>query len=60
MIEDRKIGAVSFSEVKVNIVIFITTVNLFPDAGFNMLLLIFSDQIAEALIGESEELVQVI
>lgn len=50
VIEDRKIGAVSFSEVKVNIVIFITTINLFPDAGFYLFLFIFQDQVAEALM----------
>ena len=59
VIEDRKIGSVSFSKVKVNIVIFITTINLFPDAGFDLFLFIFPDQAAEALIGESEELVHI-
>ena len=59
MIKNRKIRAVSFSEVKVNIVIFITTINLFPDAGFYLFLFIFPDQVAEALIGESEELVHI-
>lgn len=31
MIKHRKIGSVSFSKMEVNIIIFITTVNLFPD-----------------------------
>lgn len=41
VIEDRKIGSVSLSKVKVNIVIFITTVNLFPDTCFYLLLFMF-------------------
>ena len=48
VIEDRKIGAVSFSKVKVNIVIFITTINLFPDTGFYLFLFIFPDQAASS------------
>ena len=59
MIKNRKISSVSFSKMKVNIVIFITTINLFPDAGFYLFLFIFQDQVAEALIGESEELVHI-
>ena len=59
VIEDRKIGSVSLSKVKVNIVIFITTVNLFPDTGFDLFLFIFPDQAAEALIGESEQFVHI-
>ena len=31
MIKHRKVGSVSFSKMEVNIVIFITIVNLFPD-----------------------------
>lgn len=31
MIKNRKISSVSFSKMKVNIVIFIAVVNLFPD-----------------------------
>ena len=38
MIKHRKISSVSFSKMEVNIVIFITTVNLFPDTCFYLLL----------------------
>jgi len=41
MIKHRKISSVSFSKMEVNIVIFITTVNLFPDTCFYLLLFMF-------------------
>ena len=51
MIKYRKIRPrFSFSEMKVNIVIFISAVNLFPDAGFYVLLFIFPDQVTEAFL----------
>ena len=46
MVKYRKVSSVSFSKMKVNIVIFITTINLFPDAGFYLFLFIFQDQVA--------------
>ena len=45
MVKYRKVSSVSFSKMKVNIVIFIATVDLFPDACFYLLLLIFAEPI---------------
>lgn len=41
MVKHREVRAVSFSKMKMNIVIFITTVNLFPDTCFYLLLFMF-------------------
>ena len=54
VIKHRKVSSVGFSKMKVNVVIFIASVNLFPDACFNLLLLIFSDQIAEPFLSKPE------
>ena len=54
MIKHGKISSVSFSKMKVNIVIFIACANLFPDACFNLLLFILSDQIAEPFLSKPE------
>ena len=54
MVKHREVRAVSFSKMKMNIVIFITTVNLFPDAGFYLFLLILPNQVMEAFICKSE------
>ena len=54
MIKHGKISSVSFSTMKVNIVIFIAYVNLFSDACFNLLLFILSDQIAEPFLSKPE------
>ena len=54
MVKYRKVSSVSFSKMKVNIVIFIAAVDLFPDACFYLLLLIFADQIVEPFSSKSE------
>ena len=54
MVKHRKVSSVSFSKMKVNIVIFIAAVDLFPDACFYLLLLIFADQIVEPFLSKSE------
>ena len=60
MVEYRKIRTISFSKMEVNIVIFIATINLFPDAGVYLLLLIFTDQIAKPLFCEFKEFINIL
>ena len=50
MVKHREVRAVSFSKMKMNIVIFITTVNLFPDACFYLFLLILPNQVMKAFV----------
>ena len=54
MIKNRKISSVSFSKMKVNIVIFIAVVNLFPDTWFYLLLFIFTNQVVCGQLTEKE------
>ena len=54
MVKNRNIRTVTFSQMKINIVIFIAAVDLFPDACFYLLLLIFADQIAKPFLSKSE------
>ena len=60
VIQHRNVRSVSFSKMKVNIVIFIAAVNLFPDTCFDLLLLVFSNQIAEAFLCEPKELIHIL
>ena len=48
MVKYREVSPVSFLKMKVNIIIFITAVNLFPDACFYLFLLILPNQVMEA------------
>ena len=57
MIQYRKIRSVRLSKMKMNIVIFISAVDLFPNACFYLLLLIFTNQVVKTLIGEPEEFI---
>ena len=57
MIKNRKISSVSFSKMKVNIVIFIAVVNLFPDTWFYLLLFIFTNQVAKTFLSKSEQFI---
>ena len=50
MIKNRNIRTVTFSHMKINIVIFIATVNLFPDAGFHLFLFILPDQVSKTFL----------
>ena len=59
MVKHREVRAVSFSKMKMNIVIFITTVNLFPDASFYLFLLILPNQVMKAFICKSKEFVHI-
>ena len=45
VIKNRKVSAVYFSKMKVDIVIVIAGIDLFPDACFYLLLFIFPDQV---------------
>ena len=54
MIKHRKVGSVSFSKMEVNIVIFITIVNLFPDTWFYLLLFIFPNQVSKTFLSKFE------
>ena len=60
VIKHRKVSSVSLSKMKVNIVILIAAVNLFPDTCFDLLLLVFSNQIAEAFLCEPKELIHIL
>ena len=57
VIKDRKIRSVSFLEMKMNIVILIASINLFPDTGLYFLLFILPNQVAKALFCASEEFI---
>ena len=59
MIKHRKISSVSFSKMKVNIVVFITIANLFPDTLFYLLLFIFTNQVAKTFLSKSEQFIYI-
>ena len=59
MIKDRKIRAIRFFQMKMNIVIFIAAVDLCPDAGLDLLQFIFTDQMVKALFGALKELIYI-
>ena len=54
VIKNRKVSAVCFSKMKVDIVIVIAGIDLFPDACFYLLLFIFPDQVVEAFPCKAE------
>ena len=47
VIKNRKVSAVRFSKMKVDVIIFIAGIDLFPDACFYLLLFILTDQVVE-------------
>ena len=59
MIKHGKISSVSFSKMKVNIVIFIAAVDLLPDTCLNLLLLIFPDKVSKALLCKLKQLIYI-
>lgn len=58
MIKYRKVSSISFSKMKMNIVIFIAAVNLLPDTCLNLLLLIFPDKVS-ALLCKLKQLIYI-
>ena len=59
VIKHRKVSAVCFSKMKVDIVIVIAGIDLFPDACFYLLLFIFPDQVVEAFPCKAEEFIYI-
>ena len=59
VIKNRKVSAVCFSKMKVDIVIVIAGIDLFPDACFYLLLFIFPDQVVEAFPCKAEEFIYI-
>ena len=57
VIKNRKVRAVRFSKMKVDVIIFIAGIDLFPDACFYLLLFILTDQVVEASICKAEEVI---
>ena len=57
VIKHRKVSAVCFSKMKVDIIIVIAGIDLFPDACFYLVLFILTDQVVEAFVCEVEEFV---
>ena len=57
VIKNRKVSAVRFSKMKVDVIIFIAGIDLFPDACFYLLLFILTDQVVEAFICKAEEFI---
>lgn len=59
MVKYRKVSSISFSKMKINIVIFIAAVDLLPDTCLNLLLLIFPDKVSKALLCKLKQLIYI-
>ena len=59
VIKNRKVSAVSFSKMKVDVIILIAGIELFPEDCFYLLLFILTDQVVEAIICKAEEFIYI-